>query len=172
MSEQWVEVPIKPFSEYYLISNTGKVFSKHCNRVLSPKLNPGGYEHITLCAHGQQQRILIHRLVALAFIENPENKPTVNHINENKRDNRAENLEWATIREQNIHGTRIERAMAHTDWAKRTESIDYYSIAQKHDYAQPYMCNRKKTSVYINGVLWRVFNTQKEAAIATGVTSV
>ena len=111
MSEQWVEVPIKPFSEYYLISNTGKVFSKHCNRVLSPKLNPGGYEHITLCAHGQQHRILIHRLVALAFIENPENKPTVNHINENKRDNRAENLEWATIREQNIHGTRIERAM-------------------------------------------------------------
>ncbi|MCD8094546.1 MAG: HNH endonuclease [Ruminococcus sp.] len=77
--------------------------------------------------NGYRRECSVHRLVALAFIPNPENKPTVNHLNEDKKDNRVENLECATNAEQNVHGTRIECVIAHTDCKNR--AIDYAAVA-------------------------------------------
>jgi hypothetical protein len=87
-----------------------------------------------LSVDGIAHNYSVHRLVALAFIPNPNDKPTVNHINEIKNDNYVGNLEWATHLEQNVHGTRIERAMAHTDWKARSQKIDYKQVAAKHNY--------------------------------------
>lgn len=121
--------------EEYSVSENGDVWSNISKRLLKPKKSKTGYLRVCLCANGVHKHMAVHRLVALAFIPNPENKPTVNHINEDKTDNRVVNLEWATNREQNIHGTRIQRAMDNTDWKKRTEKMDYNEIAKKHDYA-------------------------------------
>lgn len=129
----WKPVPIPEYSNYYLVSNYGDVYSIRRDKCLTPKMNLG-YFHVVLSVDGIAQNYSVHRLVALAFIPNPENKPTVNHINEIKTDNYVGNLEWATHLEQNVHGTRIARAMEHTDWKARTQKMDYEQIAAKHNY--------------------------------------
>ena len=77
----------------YEVSNTGLV--RRGEKLLGT-LNPDGYWRVMLSNNGQIKMFLTHRLVALAFIPNPENKPHIDHINHNKQDNRVENLRWAT----------------------------------------------------------------------------
>lgn len=162
---------IPGYEGLYSVSNKGRVYSQRVCRIMSPKKSKVGYLRITLCGKdGNRLSTGIHRLVALAFIPNPENKPTVNHINEVKFDNRVENLEWATNAEQNIHGTRIRRAIEHTDWKARNAKTDYASVAKKHDYQSQKMCNRYFTEVSKNGVVEGIFRSQKEASDYTGVS--
>lgn len=105
---------IKGYEGIYQVSNYGRVKSLHNkfgNKELIMKLNKkyNGYYQVRLKNNGESKDVSIHRLVALHFIPNPENKPQVNHINEDKSDNRAENLEWCTSSYNNTYGTRIER---------------------------------------------------------------
>ena len=130
--EVWL--PIQGYEGYYAVSNLGNVWSVRRNRNLCVKIGNTGYCRVTLSVNGRCKTYAVHRLVAEAFIPNCENKPTVNHVNECKTDNRAENLEWATHREQNLHGTRTQRVVANTDWKNRTAKIDYAEIARKHNY--------------------------------------
>ena len=71
-----------------------------------------GYMTIGLSKNGKSSNVYVHRLVATAFVDNPDGKPTVNHKNEDKTDNRAENLEWMTLPENLAFGTHDERAKA------------------------------------------------------------
>ena len=157
---EWRDCAI--FPEYYSVSIDGRIFSKRRGKCLHPKMSRAGYLRVGLACHGIVKTVSVHRLVALAFIPNPENKPTVNHINEIKTDNRVENLEWATNYEQNVYGTRLARARMNTDYKARKS--DYSVIASKHDYKRQDMCNRKRTAVYKNGELVGVFNSQRAAA--------
>jgi hypothetical protein len=94
---------IKDFPNYN-VSNFGNVMNNKRKRLM--KLNikgEGGYYHISLKNNNCSKSLKVHRLVALAFIENPENKKTVNHKNKNKLDNTVSNLEWATMEEQAKH---------------------------------------------------------------------
>ena len=70
------------------------------------------------------KRVYVHRLVAQAFIPNPENKRDVNHINGNKKDNRLENLEWTTHRENTIHGRDVLGLFENKDKAKKVLCIE------------------------------------------------
>ena len=105
--------------EGYSVSNLGNVrsdkrlvsrktggFMSYEERILKQTLNHKGYYHLSLSNSkkaGYKTRVLTHRLVAEAFIQNPDNKPQVNHINGDKTDNRVENLEWATNEENHAH---------------------------------------------------------------------
>ena len=94
----------KTIEEYpqYQVSNMGRVRSlkRKAPRILKTADNGLGYLTVTLYQNGLQSTIKVHKLVAKAFVPNPDNLPTVDHINKNRKDNYAENLRWASYSEQ------------------------------------------------------------------------
>lgn len=90
-------------NENYSVSNKGNVKNNKSNKLMKGTILEIGYHRVGLMYNGKVKQFFIHRLVAEAFIPNPENKNTVNHKSKNRGDNRVENLEWATSLEQNIH---------------------------------------------------------------------
>lgn len=101
MREIW-----KPISDYeglYKISNTGKVNSLISGKILKPFPNNKGYLYVKLTKDGQHKTFSVHRLVANVFIPNVESMQQVNHIDGNKQNNCAENLEWCNDFENRTH---------------------------------------------------------------------
>lgn len=100
----------------YEVSSDGVVRNKRTGHITSQRIGFGGYMTVALCCEGRRRQTTcsVHRLVASAFVENPnpEIKIQVNHINENKTDNRAENLEWVSPSENIKHGIGIARRAA------------------------------------------------------------
>tara|TARA_R110000782_G_C14741419_1_gene406216 strand:- start:317 stop:829 length:513 start_codon:yes stop_codon:yes gene_type:complete len=82
--------------ENYLIFEDGKIINTLTGREMKNKIDKYGYKQIGLCNGIKRKFFTIHRLIALSFIPNPDNKPCVDHINRNTQDNRIENLRWAT----------------------------------------------------------------------------
>ena len=114
--EVWRDV--KGYEGLYQVSNMGRVKSLGRKdrfgrvikeRILEPAVTHNGYLRVGLHVDGKRKMLRVHRLVCEAFHENPDNKSEVNHVNENKTDNRACNLEWSTRRENINHGSRNER---------------------------------------------------------------
>ena len=107
-NEIWKD--IKGYPDYQ-ISNLGRVWSKKRQIYLKPHKNNSGYLSVVIPSiNGKYKGELIHRLVALTFIDNPDNLPCVNHKDEDKENNSASNLEWCD-RSYNInYGSRNEKA--------------------------------------------------------------
>lgn len=116
------EKPIKDFPGYTVTSD-GKVISYKFSkpRVMKTWIQLGGYENIKLCRENKTYHFLIHRLVAEAFIPNPEGLPEINHKNKIRNDNRAENLEWCS-RLDNLYDS--YSTMSSTRNFKRCNLID------------------------------------------------
>lgn len=113
--EEWR--PISGYEGEYDVSNYGRVRSRGFiqeavngrrilmkPRLLTQQKTKDGYMRIEISKQGRQKKFAVHRLVANAFIPNPENKPQVNHIDSDRANNKAENLEWVTASENSIHG--------------------------------------------------------------------
>lgn len=92
---------IKGFENLYQINEKGEVFSLKTRRLLKPQIGTHGYLVITLRRDGKNIGRQIHRMIAEAFIPNPENKPCIDHINAIRTDNRIDNLRWCTYKENN-----------------------------------------------------------------------
>jgi hypothetical protein len=97
MTEQWKK--IEGF-ENYSVSTLGRINNNDTGKLLTGKIEKRyGYRRVGLTKNGKQKFLFIHRLVAIAFIENPENKSDVDHVDNNPSNNSLENLRWATHRE-------------------------------------------------------------------------
>lgn len=118
----------KTIFQKYQVSDLGNVKSLNYHRekreyFLAKNKRPNGYLSVHLCVEGKEKRYLVHRLVAEAFIPNPDNKPCINHINGDKTDNRIENLEWCTQSENVQHAIKNK--------LKKTKSILQYDLNER-----------------------------------------
>lgn len=100
---------IAGYEGLYAITSCGKVWSYRSKRFLKPTPDKEGYLCVTLSNHSQKKGFKVHRLVAEAFISNPEGKRCVNHKDEDKTHNYIKNLEWMTDYENCNYGTRNQR---------------------------------------------------------------
>lgn len=145
---------IKSF-ENYLIGNNGEVYNKSTQYTKHPTSNHTGkgYLYVDLYKNGIKQRAYIHRLVAEAFIDNPTNKPYVNHIDGDPSNNNVSNLEWCTPLENVEHASKTIRTMKQYILAnfKRQKAIK--------------QLDRK------SGRLLNVFSSINEASKKTGIPS-
>lgn len=121
MEEIWKDIP--GYEGLYQVSNLGRVKSfdryveydngrgihYHKGRFIKPSISPGGYRIIGLYKEKVRRSAKVSRLVAEAFIPNPDNLPIVNHKDENKTNDTVENLEWCDIKYNTNYGTGIER---------------------------------------------------------------
>lgn len=117
--EEWKD--IKGYEGLYQVSDLGRVRSldrlsadgrRLKGQFLKPYKNKGGYVCVTLCKNGQIKGFQIHRLVAEAFIPNPDNFPQVNHRNERRDDNKAFNLEWCDAKYNSNYGNHKQNVAA------------------------------------------------------------
>lgn len=104
VSEIWKD--IKNYENKYQVSNSGRIKSLKKDIILKPSVHYKGYLEVKLYKNNSSKVFKIHRLVASAFIPNPENKPQVNHIDGNKQNNCVDNLEWNTQSENQLHAFR------------------------------------------------------------------
>lgn len=99
--EIWKTIPI---STRYEASTHGRIRNKKTGRVHKSSETPLGYQAVGISGtHGEEITKLVHRLVAITFLPNPENKPTVNHLKHGRSNNNVSNLEWASRQRQNEH---------------------------------------------------------------------
>lgn len=130
MEEIWKE--IEGFEGDYYVSNFGKVKSLKNNREILLKFGKDrqGYLICSLCLHGKPHGKRVHRLVAQAFIPNPDNLPQVNHKDENITNNRVDNLEWCTQYYNLFYGNANQRRIdrIHDLSNKMKKSVDQYDL--------------------------------------------
>ncbi|MBF9236606.1 HNH endonuclease [Hymenobacter sp. BT683] len=148
-TEQWRD--ITSYEGIYQVSSEGNVYSVRFNRMLKPQLGKLGYYHVGLSVGGKVKLVHIHRLVALAFLSEPEGmvKPTVDHINYVKTDNQLGNLRWLSSADNSSRtstDTRIHRPRGSAkpnaklnEEAVRSIRVEYaaggisaYKLAEKH----------------------------------------
>lgn len=129
----------------YEVSSLGRIRNKTTNYILKNRVTKTGYYQVNIKFNGDNKfkNAYVHRLVAQAFLDNPDNKPSVNHIDGNKENNSVDNLEWSTYKEQEYHKV---------------------NVLNKKNIGSP-----KKVGQYTkNGELVKIFSSVEEAASSFG----
>lgn len=102
-------VDIKGFENLYMINTDGKIYSLITNKIIKPRKDRGGYLFVSLRKDGKCYQILVHRLVALQFLDNPNNYNYINHKDENKDNNNVNNLEWCSAKYNSNYNNMITK---------------------------------------------------------------
>ena len=182
--EEWRD--IKGFERLYQVSNLGNVRRMECDitynngtvhhykeQILTLHKHQFGYMRVPLWKENKVRKFFVHRLVAEAFLSNPNNLPFVNHKDENKTNNRVDNLEWCTASYNQRYGTCIQRRVEKeripvNQYTKNMEFIkEWYSMAE----ASLYYTGRNSSHIgeccryelpQAYGYIWRFVNDQTQ----------
>lgn len=164
MEEIWKDV--EGFEDYQ-ISSMGSVYSKKVGRLLAQQPDKKGYLRVKFSKHNKGYTFKVHRLVAQAFISNPDNLPQINHKDEIITNNSVDNLEWCTPKYNANYGTRNQRCVCKQQFRpviqlskdgmfiKRWKNITSASKALGIDMSQiSGVCRHKKEYVTAGGFKW------------------
>jgi len=172
MNDDEIFIDVVGFEGLYQVSDLGRVKSlgRRVNglwkngfyvreRILKQSIDSGGYYNVSLAKDGKAKTFTIHRIVATAFLPNPENKPEVNHKNGIKNDSRLENLEWATEKENINHAidtglfkvkgednpaallTEADVLEIRRKYIKRSRGYNQYTLAAEYGISQTNICD-------------------------------
>ena len=173
--EIWRDV--KGYENEYSVSNSGKIKSKvriynynnlsvqRDKQILNPSFDINGYFVVGLCKNGFMRTIKVHRIVAIGFLQNPNNLPEVNHIDGDKSNNKVENLEWSTSRDNKLHafrlGLMVARKGSDCNLAKLTENdileirkISINTTLTQREIAEKYGITQQQISKIIRRQRW------------------
>ncbi len=153
-----MSVPIMktiPGYPHYKATEDGRIWSEHTHKFLSQQTILG-YKKVKVYKNGKPQMAAVHRLVAFAFIPNPYDLPCINHKDEDKTNNRVDNLEWCTVKYNDNYGTRNERIVKNRNYPR--------GFMQRFQQAGS-RAHFKKVICVETG---EVFESIKNASIATG----
>ncbi len=162
--------PIAEYEEQYLISNKGNVKSLKTDVYLTPNLHDKKYLRVSLYKNNKRKHYKLHRLVAIAFIENPNNKPEVNHKDGNKMNNNDWNLEWSTNQENtdhavlnNLHSSLITRKLSYDDiiFIFENPALGYKKLSKKFNVSRSVIQRVRKNKIYKRDVNTYHFSKSK-----------
>lgn len=126
--EIWKPVAVSGYECLYEVSNFGRVSSRRC-QIMTPAIQNSGYKMLMFKCKGlQPKNVLVHRLVASAFLENPENKPEVAHIDHDKLNNHVSNLMWVTSSENK------QQSIASGIWEYNTPTLGIKKFGSSSKY--------------------------------------
>lgn len=127
MKEIWKDIPW--YEWLYQASNLGRIKNKISWAHLKWSKNDRWYVRVALNKNKIKKEFKIHRLIALSFLDNTENKPQINHINWIKYDNKLENLEWCTLSENQIHRYKVLKKGISKSWLNKTsKKVNQYDL--------------------------------------------
>lgn len=164
-NEKWK--PIKNYESLYEVSDLGNIKSLKRNVILKVRNDKNGYLVINLCKKGKTKTFKVHRLVAHEFIDNPLNKKEINHKDGNKQNNRVNNLEWCSSKENQIHAYKMHLQIPtykkvfqydlNNNFIREWKSMKLASEELKIHHGDICQCckQRRKTA---GGFIWRYSN--------------
>lgn len=101
----------------------GEIYSKRTGKKMAYQVDKDGYKRFRFYTKGKSFKIFVHRLVALLYIENPNNFPVINHKDGNKQNNNKDNLEWCTVKYNTLHAQKLG-LRTHKHLCKKVKQID------------------------------------------------
>lgn len=158
IKEIWKDIP--NYEGLYQASNLGKIKSLYRNKILSPCKDKDGYLKVLLYKNKKRKNISVHRLIALTFLDNYDNFPVVNHKDENKQNNRVDNLEWCTIFYNNRYKRtkKINQYDMNKNFIKQWESARDIQRELNFDHSNITTCCKKNIKMY--GYYWSYTNKE------------
>lgn len=153
--------------EMYQCDTNGIVYGQN-GEPLSPNINSKGYKYVVFCKDGMTKTFVVHRVIALTFVPNPENFPVVNHKDGNKLNNDAENFEWTTFRSNTIHA-RDELGINFGEANKKPiQGFDKKTGELKHEFnsiseAAHYFVKPYKNFRYVQNTICNVIKGNKKS---------
>lgn len=159
MKEDWKNIP----NSNYSVSTKGRVRNDKTGHILKPWHTSYGYPVVALWTNGLMRKRPVHRLVAEAFIPNPDNKPCIDHINTIQSDNRVENLHWVTHKENSRNPITLERLHKTTF---KTGNGNPKTMTGKFGIENP---RSKPVFQLENGLPIDLFSCAREAMRQTGI---
>lgn len=147
-------------------------------KIMTPNPDLNNYQHLLLSKEGEQSGFLVHRLVAQAFLPNPDNKPEINHINTIRTDNRVENLEWCTRKENVNNPLSIKnyhnRKVVMSDETKKKISLALKSRKMSKESIEKHRQKVMKPILQFtkSGEFIRKWDSATQAKIELGITTI